>query len=186
MLYIMRHGETDWNVERRLQGRTDVPLNDNGRAMAAAAREEYKDVHLDVCYCSPLRRARETADILLKDRNIPILYDDRLMEMGFGECEGEKFNFQLYSPQSPINVLFLDPENYVIPVKGGESFSALYDRTGEFLEEVIWPLMEQKKDVLIMGHGAMNSSIMCQLFQVPLRYLWSFGIESCKLKKLLD
>ena len=77
MLYIMRHGRTDWNERHKLQGRTDIPLNANGRQMAEKAREEYADVHFDVCYCSPLIRARETAEIVLRGRNIPIIPDER-------------------------------------------------------------------------------------------------------------
>ena len=72
MLYIIRHGKTDWNLKHKLQGRTDIPLNDEGRAMALEAGERYKDVHFDVCYCSPLIRARETAELLLKGRDVPI------------------------------------------------------------------------------------------------------------------
>ena len=68
MLYIMRHGKTEWNERHKLQGRTDVPLNEAGRAMAEAAREEYREVHFDICFCSPLVRARETAEILLRGR----------------------------------------------------------------------------------------------------------------------
>ena len=78
MLYIMRHGRTDWNVRHKLQGRTDIPLNEEGRRMAEKAGEEYRDVPLDICYSSPLVRARETAEIVLSGRNIPILTDDRL------------------------------------------------------------------------------------------------------------
>ena len=75
-LYIMRHGKTDWNEKHKIQGRTDIPLNDEGRKMAAAAAEEYKDIHFDICFCSPLIRAKETAQIFLSARNIPIIYDD--------------------------------------------------------------------------------------------------------------
>ena len=78
MLYIMRHGRTDWNDLRKLQGRTDIPLNDAGREMADAARKEYADVRFDICFCSPLVRARETAEILLRGRDVPIIADDRL------------------------------------------------------------------------------------------------------------
>ncbi|MBO4592414.1 MAG: histidine phosphatase family protein, partial [Eubacterium sp.] len=88
MLYIIRHGKTDWNVMHKLQGKTDVPLNDEGRAMAEQAREEYQDVHFDIAFCSPLSRARETAEILLRGRDIPIITDDRLTEMSFGIYEG--------------------------------------------------------------------------------------------------
>ena len=63
MLYIIRHGKTDWNALHKLQGRTDIPLNDEGRQMAEDARKEYRDVHFDVCFCSPLIRARETAEM---------------------------------------------------------------------------------------------------------------------------
>ena len=90
MLYIIRHGKTDWNVEHRLQGQTDTDLNEEGRRMAREAATEYANIHFDVCYCSPLLRARETAKILLDGRDIPIIYDDRLKEMGFGEFEGLK------------------------------------------------------------------------------------------------
>ncbi|MBR3041256.1 MAG: histidine phosphatase family protein, partial [Eubacterium sp.] len=88
MLYIIRHGKTDWNNLHKIQGRTDVPLNEEGRAMAREAAVEYKNVHFDVCYCSPLIRAMETAEILLEGRDVPIITDDRLMEMCFGVYEG--------------------------------------------------------------------------------------------------
>ena len=102
MLYIIRHGKTDWNERHKIQGRTDIPLNDEGRAMAEEAREEYKDVNFDVVFCSPLVRAKETAEILLKGRNLPINIDDRLMEMSFGEYEGIENSFDI--PDCPINV----------------------------------------------------------------------------------
>ncbi len=79
MLYIMRHGRTNWNEQQRLQGRTDVPLNEEGRAMAKQAAGTYANVHFDVCFCSPLRRAKETAEILLRGRKIPIRTDEGLV-----------------------------------------------------------------------------------------------------------
>ena len=102
MLYIMRHGKTEWNVRHKLQGRTDIPLNEEGRKMAEKAHEEYKDINIDICYCSPLVRARETAEIVLRGRNIPILTDDRLVEMSFGEYEGVENSFHI--PDCPINI----------------------------------------------------------------------------------
>lgn len=183
MLYIMRHGRTDWNDLHKLQGRTDIPLNDCGREMAEKAREEYKDVNFDICYCSPLSRARETAEILLKDRDIPIIYDDRLLEMSFGIYEGTANSFKI--PGCPINVLFQTPEKYTVPVEGGESFDELFARTGDFLRNTAEPLVNEGKDVLIVGHGAMNSSIICQVMGLPLEKFWSQGIENCKLMKLM-
>ena len=148
MLYIIRHGKTDWNLKHKLQGRTDIPLNDEGREMALEAGERYKDVHFDVCYCSPLVRARETAELLLKDRDVPIITDDRLVEMCFGEFEGVENSFSI--PDCYINTLFFHPEEY-IPEGGAESLDELFARTGNFLDEVALPLVEQGKDVLIVG-----------------------------------
>ena len=183
MLYIMRHGRTDWNDLHKMQGRTDIPLNDCGREMAEKAREEYKDVNFDICYCSPLSRARETAEILLKGRDIPIIYDDRLLEMSFGIYEGTPNSYKL--PGCPINVLFQTPEKYTVPVEGGESFDELFARTGDFLRNTAVPLVNEGKDVLIIGHGAMNSSIVCQVMGLPIEKFWSQGIENCKLMKLM-
>ena len=182
MLYIIRHGRTDWNDRHKLQGRTDVPLNEEGRRMAEEAREAYRDVHFDICFCSPLVRARETAEILLRGRSVPILPDDRLMEMSFGDYEGIENSFQI--PDCPINELFFHPENYTSPPGGAESLDSLFARTGEFLRERVDPLLEEGKDVLIVGHGAMNSSIVCQVRQLPRAQFWSAGIENCRLMKL--
>ena len=182
MLYIIRHGRTDWNDRHKLQGRTDVPLNDEGRRMAEEAREEYRDVHFDVCFCSPLVRAKETAEILLRGRDVPVLFDDRLVEMGFGSFEGIENSFQI--PDCPVNVLFFTPEQYVSPPGGAESLDELFDRTGAFLGERVDPLLKKGKDVLIVGHGAMNSSIVCRVRNLPRSQFWSTGIENCKLMRL--
>ena len=88
MLYIMRHGRTDWNAAHKLQGCSDIPLNNEGRQMAEEAHKKYKDLKFDVCYCSPLIRARETAEIFLRGTNVPIIEDKRLHEMSFGIYEG--------------------------------------------------------------------------------------------------
>ena len=182
VLYIMRHGKTDWNVIHKLQGRTDIPLNDEGRDMAKAAGKEYQNINFDVCYCSPLIRAKETAEIVLQGRNVPIIYDDRLKEMAFGIYEGIENLYE--QPDCPVNVFFQNPPQYVA-AEGGESFEELFARTGSFLKEVITPALGENKDILIVGHGAMNSSIVCQIRGIPLERFWEAGIENCKLMKLI-
>ncbi len=182
-LDIMRHGRTDWNEQRRLQGRTDIPLNEEGRRMAAQAGEAYRAVPLDICWCSPLSRARETAEIVLRGRNIPIMTDDRLREMSFGEYEGLENSFQ--DPDSPVSVIFRNPEAYTRSVGGAETFEELFARTGSFLREVAGPLMAAGKRVLIVGHGAMNLSIIGQIRGLPIKEFWTPGIESCKMIRLI-
>ncbi len=181
MLYIIRHGQTEWNALHKLQGRTDIPLNDNGRRMAKEAGERYKDLHIDVCYSSPLIRAVETAKIFLGDRDIPIITDDRLMEMSFGVYEGIENSFDI--PDCPINACFKDPVNYKT-VKDGESFEELFARTGDFIDKEVKPLLDNGKDILIVGHGAMNCSIIAQFRGTSLKDFWKVLPKNCELFKL--
>jgi probable phosphoglycerate mutase len=177
----MRHGQTDWNVHHKLQGQTDVPLNDTGRQMAAEARKIYKDIPIDICYCSPLSRARETAAIFLAERKIPIISDDRLRELGFGIYEGTEEIFQ--KPSCPVYKLFKDPLHYE-PQDGAESLISLYKRTGEFIKEILNPELTQQKHVLIVGHGAMDCSLINQLEDIPLEHFWERMSGNCELIKL--
>ena len=78
-LYIVRHGETDWNRIHRVQGRTDIPLNDYGRRLARETAEGMKEVRIDLGYTSPLLRAKETAQIILADRGVPLYEDSRTL-----------------------------------------------------------------------------------------------------------
>lgn len=90
-LYIARHGQTDWNVQHKAQGRTDIPLNETGILQAKALRENIKDIKFDAVYASPLKRAAETA-VLATDGKYEIVYDERLMERSFGDFEGKEIN----------------------------------------------------------------------------------------------
>ncbi|MBO4422321.1 MAG: histidine phosphatase family protein [Clostridia bacterium] len=181
MLYIIRHGKTDWNELRLLQGQTDIPLNDAGRAMAKEAALKYADVHFDICYCSPLRRALETANILLEGRDVPVVTDERLLEMSFGIYEGMPGGFD--DPSLPVHRLFTDPCASA-RAEGGESFEELFCRTAEFLREVVEPELERGRDVLIVGHGASNTSIVCQRKNVPIEKFWTVEFLNCKLYEI--
>ena len=88
LLYIVRHGETDWNQERRMQGEHDTPLNKNGKELARITARALEDVPFDLAISSPLSRALETARILIGDRKIPVLRDSRIREINWGEWDG--------------------------------------------------------------------------------------------------
>ena len=183
MLYLMRHGRTDWNVRHKLQGRTDIPLNEEGRQMARDAHDEYLNIHFDICYCSPLVRAVETAEILLEGRDVPIIKDDRLLEMCFGDYEGIEHSFKI--PDCPVNVIFQDPASYKESVGGAETIEELNARTASFLDELVYPKVAEGKDVLIVGHGAMNCSLISNVKNLPREDFWSWGLDQCKLMVLM-
>ena len=182
MLYIMRHGKTEWNKIEKLQGSVDIPLNEEGVLVAQKAHDKYREIKFDICYCSPLIRAKKTAEIFLEGTDTPIVIDDRLKEMSFGEFEGTIGYFN--NPECPINNLFVDPVNYV-SVGGSESFEELNKRTLSFLNEIAYPLHNEGKSVLIVCHGALGCSIISQVKNTPLSNFWDNLMGNCELVKLL-
>lgn len=181
MLYLMRHGQTDWNIVHKLQGRTDIPLNENGRQMAKEVCKTYQNIKIDKCFCSPLQRARETAELMLERRNIPIEMDDRLQEMSFGAFEGEENIFD--NPDHPMFTLFKKPADYVA-CEGAEKLEELFARTGKFMREVVIPELQNGKDVLIVGHGAMNLSIINRVYDVAMEDFWERLPGNCQMVEL--
>lgn len=160
MLYIVRHGETDWNRQKKVQGHTDIPLNEYGRHLAEETAEGMKEIPIDMGYTSPLKRARETAEIILKGRNIPLLDEPRIQEIGFGIYEGIHTGTEEKEPGSDeFNLFFTDTASY-IPPKGAESVEKLYERTGEFLAELCGRRELEDKNILISTHGAAMTALL--------------------------
>src|SRR5581483_11305534 len=87
-LLLVRHGETDWNAERRWQGHADVPLNARGREQARALAEELAGESIDAIYSSDLSRAQDTADIVGARLDVPVVVDPDLREIDVGPVEG--------------------------------------------------------------------------------------------------
>lgn len=87
-VYMVRHGETDWNGAHRMQGRSDIPLNERGREQASCAAKALADVPFDVIYTSPLSRAEKTAEIIRGKRNIPLIEEKGFMEIDLGKWDG--------------------------------------------------------------------------------------------------
>jgi uncharacterized phosphatase len=97
LICIVRHGETDWNALGKLQGQTDIPLNITGIQQAQECRELLKKTNWDVIITSPLKRARQTAEIINRDLNVPLIEMSDLMERGFGDAEGMNLEERLSS-----------------------------------------------------------------------------------------
>lgn len=159
-LYIVRHGETDWNRARRVQGRMDIPLNDYGRHLAEETAEGMKGLCIDIGYTSPLLRARETAQIILGDRKAPLYDDERIIELCFGSYEGLCCSGEEREPGSEeFNRFFTDTEHY-IPPADAETIRQLYDRTGDFLKEMCEREELQDKNILVSTHGAAMAALL--------------------------
>ena len=134
-LYIVRHGETLWNREKRLQGREDIELSEKGREVARLTGEALMNTRIDKIFSSPLKRAYKTAQIVRMDRPIEIVRDDRLKEMSFGTSEGKIIGKIMANPAMVRYQRFrLDPAHFR-PAKYGEYFQDVLKRTDEFFQE---------------------------------------------------
>lgn len=160
ILYFVRHGETDWNKTHKVQGQTDIPLNDYGRLLARETAEGMKNLKIDLAYTSPLSRAKETAEIILDGRGVPLIEDGRIKEFSFGSYEGMYCGGENQDPKSvEFNRFFTDTANY-IPPADGETVARLYERTGEFLAELCGAEELREKAVLISTHGAAMTALL--------------------------
>jgi uncharacterized phosphatase len=107
---LIRHGETDWNLQRKLQGSTDIPLNETGIEQARKTGEHLKDTEWDIIVASPLIRAKKTAEIINEFLNLPIIEMEEFKERDFGDAEGmsleerttKKYNTKNYPNQQNI------------------------------------------------------------------------------------
>ena len=182
-IYLVRHGETEWNKVGKLQGQCDVPLNEYGISLAEKTADGLAGVPFDAAYSSPLCRAADTARIILGKRNTPLCMDDRLKEIGFGVMEATDYILAKQDKEHPIYKFFKTPSDYQ-PPEGGESFEQLYARSAEFLRDKILPLEGKLETVLIVGHGAMNRSLLNPLAGVPLEDFWRIGMPNCAVSLL--
>ena len=164
-LYFIRHGETVWNTQAKLQGKSDIPLNEKGVALARVTGEALADVPFAAIYSSPLKRALQTAQLVAGDREVPIVTDRRLEEIGFGIWEGLSCHKDHYEiPSDSFQDFFLDPFGYQPPAQG-ETVRHVCGRTADFLEELIRKMGKEESNVLISCHGCTLRALMNYFYQ---------------------
>ena len=181
IIYLFRHGETDWNTARRVQGRSDIPLNQNGIEQARTVAQKIAHITFDAAYSSPLKRAARTAQILLEaqgENRPPLQCDERLMEIDFGSEEGDDLDHVIADEKDPLHNFILAPHLYT-PPDGGETIDEVWDRVRAFFEQVLIPLEESLKGredearIMIVGHGAMIRAVTCNLSHRSYEDFWS-------------
>ncbi len=171
-LYIVRHGETEWNKIGKYQGITDVPLNENGIAQAKACGNALKDVHFDRILSSDLSRALVTAETIRGSRQLEIITDERLREINFGDWE--KLLFSEIEERWPglIDQMYRRPD--IVKVPNGESFQEVQDRAWSAVSDF---LNENNEDetILITCHGGTIRTILCKLLDISISHCWNFS-----------
>lgn len=175
MIYIVRHGETDWNISKKVMGRFDEPLNEKGKEQATIVSKTLSSNKIDLIICSPLLRTKQTAEIINENKNIEIIYDERIIERDFGEFEGLNIN----------EFEFADYWNYYKnkQYNKAENIIDFFDRIYSFLDDIIEKYSD--KNILVVTHGGVSISMYCYFNNIiPTDTLIDRGynLENCEVR----
>jgi len=163
-LLLMRHGETAWNRGKIFRGTHDVPLNDNGRAQAAALAEALRDRPIDAAYTSGLSRARETAEIVLAGRNVTAIIEDGLCDFDYGQWTGLADAEVARRRPEQHRLWTTDPEQARIP--GGDTLRGVFERAVSVMGNIAAD--HDGDTVALFAHRVVNKLLVLRALGLPL------------------
>lgn len=172
-LYITRHGQTQWNIETRLQGWKDSDLTEKGKLDAQALADRLEEVHFTNIYSSTQKRSIETAEIIRKDRDIEIVQLKELQEIGFGKWEGMAMKDIQESYKDEFDIYLNKPHLYKA-TQNGESYDDIFLRVRKALEKII---QNGGEDILIVSHGVTIKILTSIIKEIPLEELYTIDIN---------
>ncbi len=177
-ILLIRHGQTDWNRDRRIMGRKPVPLNKAGRAEAKALARALKDVGIDVIYTSPVRRAVETARHLLDGRRARVVEAPEVAEIDYGRWIGKTFEEVI--PEKAFHVYHKNPRKACPP--GGEAMRKVFDRTVRFIERL--RKRHKKGRIVVVSHADVIKAILVHYLGMDYDHLLRFRIDNTSISLL--
>ena len=163
-LVLIRHGQSQWNLENRFTGWIDVPLTNRGREEARSGAEKIKGIKFNKAFTSALTRAQETLDIVLEvigQKEIPVEKDQALNERHYGELQG--LNKDEMKKKYGEEQVQLWRRSYDVAPPGGESLKDTAARTLPYFKEAILPEVKAGKNILVSAHGNSLRSIVMEL-----------------------
>lgn len=177
--YLVRHGETDWNLTGRIQGQSDVSLNDTGRRQVSHLAQRLEDVHFDAVYSSDLARTHESAQIIAAGRDVAIATDPDLREFSFGEWEGlTDAEIEARQPGALSERISAGNEAFAAP--GGENTWQVLDRVRRFCERAA-ERHDPSEDILVVAHGGSIRALAVVLLDLADTDFWRFRIHCASL-----
>lgn len=174
-LWLVRHGQTDWNLEGRFQGQTDIPLNEEGISQARTlAAELNHEKQFDAVYSSDLKRAYRTAEIITQGKGLAIQVDTRLREVCQGEWEGMLFQDVVDSYRGEWDNRRTNPENTRPP--GGESVAEVAARMMAAADQIACEYPRGR--VLVVSHGMALAALLCKSREIPISQVYSHILKN--------
>lgn len=163
-LYLVRHGETIWNLESRFQGWSDTPLSPTGEDQAADLRERLRAIPFDAVYSSTLQRARRTAEIIVEGRGLDVIPLPEFREQNLGDMEGLQEDEIRSRFPGQLDSMHADPQNWCAP--GGESLGMVRARALPAVRRIAEK--HQGETVLLVAHHSVNKVMLLDLLGAPL------------------
>lgn len=167
--WLVRHGQTLWNVEGRSQGSIDIELNECGLSQARLAAQQLKTICFEAVYSSPLKRAYRTAEIIAAECRTPVQVDCRLAELSMGVWEGMLFSEILQHYPTQIAERETDPLHARAP--GGETVLELCERMAQAAADIA--TAHPLGPVLIVSHGLALAVLLCVIKGIPLEDVYN-------------
>jgi broad specificity phosphatase PhoE len=177
--FLVRHGETDWNVEGRAQGQMHVPLNDKGLAQAEAIAARLRPMRFTAVYASDLRRVTQTAEAIMRGRDVPLVTLPALRERGFGEWESLTFTEMEARFPERYAELFSGGDSSAPP--GGESERQLYERVAAGVDRLREQHGGDDGNLLVVAHGGSLCAAIVRLLGLPSGSMERFSAGNCGL-----
>ncbi|HWQ04644.1 MAG TPA: histidine phosphatase family protein [Longilinea sp.] len=167
-IWLVRHGETDWNRSHRFMGQQDIPLNVEGLRQAAELANALRGQHFDALFSSDLQRARQTAEVFAEALHLPRWLDARLREVNLGDWQGETHaDIQAHFPAQWAE-RYADPLNFRPP--GGETVAEMAARAYQALDEIAAACPNSR--VLLVSHGILLAALICRARDMPLTQIY--------------
>lgn len=168
-LHLIRHGQTNWNEERRAQGQSDSKLTKIGKEQAVALGKKIKQIKFDKIFCSSSLRTRQTAELVFPKTELEIEYLDSLREIFLGSWEGKLYkDIEVENPESH-NHFWKEP--HLFKLTGAENFYQLQKRAIKAVDSIVEKF--ESKKVVIVSHGALIKALLCFAERKPIKELWS-------------
>jgi len=171
-LILIRHGETAWNREKKVQGASDIELNEAGLKQAERLALALRDERIDAIYTSPLKRAYETARIIGQFHGGPLHVEDGLVEMNQGDFEGLQYHELMERHQDFLKQWIADPGSVKIP--NGESLEELQERAWRVMESILC----KPGNPLVVSHNFTIAAILCRIQNVSLSKFRSACVDT--------
>ena len=172
-LWLVRHGQTQANLDKRYSGQSETPLTAFGMAQASAVGERLQNITFDLAFCSELGRAKQTCEIMLQQGSLAVTTEPLLNEMFFGDWE----------MHNAVELTEKDPTRYAawcadwqnVTPPAGESFATFHQRIEQFI--ALLQRQPHQANILIVSHQGVLSLLVSRLLNLPPAAMWHFAIE---------